>query len=104
MLHVKCFLIPVTYFLVISCSFHKIVPPPSGTIGNDTMQLILTDLTLDEAALNNAVLNDTVKKINVLAKYNVSLQRFDSSFAYYSQNPKILKEIYGKVLENLNKK
>ena len=68
------------------------------------MQLILTDLTLTEAALNNAVLNDTVKKVDILAKYHVSLQRFDSSFVYYSRNPTKLKEIYSKVLEKLNSK
>jgi hypothetical protein len=42
--------------------------------------------------------------MNVFAKYRISAQRFDSSFTYYSQNPTKLKEIYAKVLENLNSK
>ena len=87
-----------------SCSYNKITPPPQGTIAKDSMQLIITDLTLLEATLNNVVLDDTVKKINVLSKYHISSQRFDSSFAYYSRNPQILKELYTKVLENLNGK
>lgn len=68
------------------------------------MLRIITDLTIAEAALNGAIPNDTLKKVNVLENYKVSLQRFDSSFTYYTQNPKKLKEIYAKVLENLNKK
>jgi len=68
------------------------------------MELILTNLTVTEAALNNGIPSDTVKKTNVLANYNISVPRFDSSFTYYTQNPKKLKEIYAKVLEDLNKK
>ena len=68
------------------------------------MELILTNLTIAEAALNNGIATDTVKKINVLATYNITVPRFDSSFAYYTKNPKKLKEIYAKVLEDLNKK
>ncbi len=90
--------------IILSCSFSKVIPPPAGTIGNDTMQLIITDLSLLEAALNNGVPNDTLKKINVLEKYHISPQRFDSSFTYYSHNPTKLKEVYAKVLENLNSK
>lgn len=100
----QLFILSSIFLTLSSCYFYKAPPPPPGTIDNDTMQLIITDLTLHEAALNNAVLNDTVKKINVLAKYHISFQRFDSSFAYYSRNPKILKDIYSKVLENLNRK
>ncbi|HXD93292.1 MAG TPA: DUF4296 domain-containing protein [Bacteroidia bacterium] len=91
-------------FLLTNCYFKKEIKPPVNLIGADSMELILTNLTITEAALNTGVANDTVKKINVLANYNISLQRFDSSFSYYTQNPKKLKEIYAKVLEDLNKK
>ena len=104
MLRAKCYLLPAVCFLFVSCSFSKVIPPPPGTIGNDTMQLIITDLSLLESALNANVLNDTTKKMNVLEKYHISPQRFDSSFTYYSHNPTKLKEIYAKVLENLNSK
>jgi len=90
--------------LLTNCYFKKEINPPADLINADSMELILTNLTITEVALNNGIANDTVKKINVLANYNISLQRFDSSFTYYSQNPKKLKEIYAKVLEDLNKK
>ena len=92
-----CFLLP-------NCYFKKEIKPPVDLIGADSMELILTNLTIAEAALNNGVPSDTLKKVNVLANYNISVPRFDSSFAYYTQNPKKLKEIYAKVLEDLNKK
>ena len=77
---------------------------PVSLIPQDTMLLLITDLTLTEAALNTPIINDTVRKMNVLANYKISPLRFDSSFTYYTENPKKLKAIYTKVLENLNKK
>lgn len=103
-LFLQFFTFSFSFLIIPSRSFNKVLPPPSGTIGSDTMQLIITDLTLTEAALNNGVLNDTLKKINVLTKYHISIQRFDSSFTYYSHNPTKLKDIYTNVLEKLNKK
>jgi hypothetical protein len=99
-----CLLVLVCFFLLPNCAFKKEIKPPADLIGADSMELILTNLTITEAALNNGVANDTLKKINVLANYNISGPRFDSSFAYYTKNPKKLKEIYAKVLEDLNKK
>jgi hypothetical protein len=91
-------------FLLANCHFKKEIKPPANLIGADSMELILTNLTLTEAALNSGITADTLRKINVLANYNISLSRFDSSFTYYTKNPKKLKEIYAKVLEDLNKK
>jgi hypothetical protein len=68
------------------------------------MEHIITDLTITEAALNTGSPNDTLKRISVLADYKISRQRFDSSFTYYSKNPQKLKDMYAKVLENLNRK
>jgi hypothetical protein len=102
----KAFYLLITaYFLLFtSCSFKKKIVPPVDLINKDTMGLIITDLTITEAALSNGLVSDTLKKLNVLSDYHISVQRFDSSFKYYSENPKKLKEVYAKVLENLNKK
>ena len=99
------YLLLTTYcFLLTACSFKKEIKPPVDLIDKDTMGLIITDLTITEAALNNGLITDTLKKVNVLSDYHISIQRFDSSFSYYSKNPKKLKEVYARVLENLNKK
>jgi hypothetical protein len=92
------------FLFLTNCSFRKEIKRPANLISADTMEFIITDLTLTEAALNTGLPNDTVRKINVLTKYNINLQRFNSSFEYYTQNPRKLKDIYAKVLEDLNKK
>lgn len=99
----------LTIFVVVlfsfSCSYKKEIKKPAGLIEEDKMVLILSDLSLTEAALNNNPLPvDSLKQVNVLKSYEVSRQAFDSSFYYYSQDPPKLKEIYGKVLENLNRR
>ena len=98
------YLFIVFCFLFLSCTFKKEMKAPVSLIPQDTMLLLITDLTLTEAALNTPIINDTVRKMNVLANYKISPLRFDSSFTYYTENPKKLKAIYIKVLENLNKK
>ncbi|MHB8258743.1 MAG: DUF4296 domain-containing protein [Bacteroidia bacterium] len=98
--HLKYLMLPVIC-LMLSCSFKKEIPPPPGTIGKDTMQRILTDLSLSESILNNGTIKDTLS-IDILSKYYISRQRYDSSFTYYTQSPTELKEIYTQVLENLN--
>ena len=100
----KFLLFNSVFLLFADCSFRKEIKRPANLISADTMELIITDLTLTEAALNAGIPNDTIKKINVLSRYNISSNRFSSSFAYYTQNPKKLKNIYAKVLEDLNKK
>src|ERR1700748_2809971 len=92
----RIFFLPLASYLLLltSCSFKKEIPPPSNLISADTMEFILVDLTMNEAALNSCIPNDTLKKVNVLANYKISLQRFDTSFAYYTQNPQKLKDIY----------
>jgi len=99
-----CLLLTIYCLLLTNCSFRKEIKRPPNLISADTMEFIITDLTLTEAALNTGISNDTVRKINVLTKYNINLQRFNASFAYYTQNPRKLKAIYAKVLEDLNKK
>jgi len=90
--------------LFTNCSFKKDIAPPADLISADTMEFILVDLTINEAALNSGIPNDTLKKINVLSNYKISLQRFDTSFTYYTKNPQKLKDIYTNVLEDLNQK
>ncbi|HEX7413856.1 MAG TPA: DUF4296 domain-containing protein [Bacteroidia bacterium] len=97
----KFLIFNLSVLILSSCSFKKDVPPPPGTIGKDTMQLIITDLSISEAILNNGLIKDTLS-IDVLSKYHISRSRYDSSFAYYTQNPTKLKVIYTQVLENLN--
>ena len=98
------FILNFSFLIFTNCSFKKDIAPPADLISADTMEFILVDLTINEAALNSGIPNDTLKKINVLANYKISRQRFDTSFTYYTKNPQKLKDIYTNVLEDLNQK
>ena len=90
-----------------SCSPNKENPPPADLINEKEMALVISDLTLSEAALTGqplAAFNDTLKKINVLKEHKLSNERFLSSFKYYSENPAKLKSIYSEVLVILGDK
>jgi len=99
------FLLLTFYFLLFTgCSFKEDSPPPPGLINESEMALVISDLTLSEAALNTEPLagfNDTLKRINVLKEHNLNNEQFLASFKYYSENPKKLKSIYTEVLDIL---
>lgn len=104
---------PIIFFVILyfvfltffSCSYKKEVPPPPDLIDQKEMAQVISDITISEAILTNeplAILNDTLKKINVLKEHKVSQAQFLSSMKYYSENPEKLVDIYAEVLEILN--
>ena len=100
------FVLLTSYLVLLSCSFKKETPPPPDLIDEKEMALVISDLTLSEAALNAeplASFNDTLKRINVLREHHLNNERFLSSFKYYSENPKKLQGIYLDVLAILEK-
>ena len=105
---VYSFLIFNSAFIILSsCSFKKVNPPPPNLIDESKMALVISDVTIAEAALNNeplASFNDTLKKLNVLKEHNVSSQQFLLSMKYYAENPQKLKDIYAEAAKILDKK
>jgi len=102
------FLILHSAFCILqSCSPKNENPPPPDLIEEKEMVLVITDLTLSEAALVGEPLsgfNDTLKRINVLKEHDLSHERFLSSFKYYTEHPQQLKSIYKDVLKVLEEK
>src|ERR1700739_3127270 len=95
------------FLIFFSCSFKKETPPPPDLIDENKMALVISSITITEAALNNeplASFNDTLKKINILKEYKISNAQFLLSMKYYSEHPKKLKDIYAEASEILNKK
>lgn len=69
------------------------------------MVALLADLSLAEAALGSeplAAFNDTLSNINVLKEHGAGRERFLTSFRYYTEHPKELRNIYAKVLARLD--
>src|ERR1700757_392538 len=106
---------PIIFFVILyfvfliffSCSYRKPTTPPPDLIDENKMALVISDITISEAALTNeplASFNDTLKKLNVLKEYKISSAQFLSSMKYYAETPVKLKDIYAEATEILTKK
>ncbi|MGZ4035759.1 MAG: DUF4296 domain-containing protein [Bacteroidia bacterium] len=96
--------------LVVSCSQNKTVSIPDFVLPEDKMAEVMVDVHLLEATLNiNTFSRDKITKGNmapatdVLKKHGITKKQYDESFAFYSQNPQLLSEVYLKVLNDLSK-
>lgn len=81
---------------------------PLEVLPEDKMAAILTDVHLIEGAkTGRKIMGDTLfietYYAKVFSKHNTNLEDFNTSFEYYSRNPKIMNGIYERVVENLNK-
>jgi hypothetical protein len=103
-------LILVGVFTITSCSKKEKntdQSTPKGIINQQTMALIAAELSMLESAraLNLLTKIDSTKNETVLPdipkfqeaifkKYGTTKAQYDSSFNYYSKNPKLLMEIF----------
>lgn len=87
---------------------HK--PAPADLIARDTMVMLLKDLSLIEAHIQNEYLH--VSKFQktmimsgdkVLEKYHVSRDRLNASMDYYGARQTEMQSIYTEILDSLNK-
>ena len=93
--------------LLISCSGRKETTIPAEILGKEKMTAILTDIHLVEGAkLGRRIMGDTVLADvyyqKVFEKYEVSQEKFEESFNFYSDHPDIMDKLYDQVIENLN--
>lgn len=86
------------------------VKVPAGIIPPDTLVLVLTDFHLAEAALaekkvqqQNTVAYSSLYYALLFQKYAISYHRFNASMEFYSAHPKLYRETYDKVLEELSR-
>lgn len=84
---------------------------PEGTIPEDRMVSLLTDVHLTDGALYTVPqISDSLYKFGtekyaaVFKKYHTTGKQFTSSFKYYSAQPEQLVEIYTKVAANIQAK
>lgn len=82
---------------------------PDDLIPNDTLVMLLKDLTLIESHIQMKYINvstykETMKRSGqlVLDKYNISRKRFESSMDYYGTRQLEMQAIYAQVLDSLN--
>lgn len=106
------FYIVVVLFFLVSCqpALEKI-NKPENLIDKDTFTLVLTDMMLLEAYVQNKYKNVT-KYYNLIQnsskeifkKYNVDSLSYANSMDYYGQKQEILKEIYIEIQNKVNVK
>lgn len=99
-------LLPLLFILLCGCSSD---PKPDGIIDTATMTAFLTEAHLiesydfiavqphrDSLAPRTAAATDSL-----LNKYGITAADYDSSLSYYLLHPKILEDIYSRVVNNL---
>jgi hypothetical protein len=95
-------------FIFASCKEKDEVQRPDDLLTQDEMVAVLTDIHLIEGARTGLVImGDSVGGVNehykaFFVKHNVTQAQYDSSFVYYSKNPKVFDKIYERVIENLS--
>jgi len=103
-------LLTITILLIVfACNKKTKYNESNFIIPPDTMVNIIKDIHLAEAYIaymqttNSNTQNITINTYNnLLKKHNISKQQLDSNLKYYANNPILLKEIYQKVVNELN--
>jgi hypothetical protein len=101
----------MTIVILLSCSDGvKGFKEPEDLIPRDTMVMILKDLTLIEAHVQNKFNSvDQYRETmllsgnNIIEKYSVTRSRLDRSMDYYGSRQEVLAGIYSEILDSLNR-
>jgi hypothetical protein len=104
---IKYFII-LTMLTFFSCSNSDDLVP-EGVLDKDDMIVVMAEIELTQALIK--LKSSTIDTINerqlyneVYIEYNISEEEFNNSLNHYCKDPALLKEMYGKVIENLTKK
>lgn len=100
------------FALFTACAGDKEQSIPDTVMGKEQMAKVMVDIHLLEASMNlnaynpqrvlvaeNAVQFD----VDVLKKNNISRSKYEESFQFYSQHPRLLSEVYELVLNELSR-
>jgi hypothetical protein len=99
------------FFLVLySCSTRVNVPEEFPQ--EDSMAVILADIYIMEATMGQSqqyMMRGNEEELlkfykDVFIKHNLTKQGYDTAFAWYSEHPDLLSEVYDKVISILNEK
>jgi hypothetical protein len=98
----------VLVLVTVSCGIEGDKAPES-IIPGDIMVKVITEIELTQALLKLKIANqDTVNQKQLFnetfKEFGVSEDEFNNSLKYYCQDPKLLEEIYVKVINNISKK
>jgi hypothetical protein len=95
--------------LFFGCTDGYEVVIPDHILSKEKMAEVMLDIHLIEATLNlNAgnVNKDAVEgklSFDVFKKHNISREKYEESYTFYTENPDAMKEVYDIVLKELSK-
>ena len=85
--------------------------PPVEVLTRDRFENVLLEAQLIEARMNHEVVVAHVNAIpaeqyyaEMFVKEGTTKEEFQRSFAYYSEHPEVMRSIYERVLEELNRR
>ena len=81
---------------------------PEGVIVKDKMVEVMTEIELTQALVKLNSFEEAIDEQqlydDVFTSFNTSQEIFNKSLEHYCKDPKLLMEMYAKVIENLTKK
>lgn len=95
--------------LLVSCQNRGelIAEKPADVLTQETMVSIMTDIHIVEGAkVGRKIMGDTLNIDSyynkIYDKHGTEKEIFEKSFTYYTENPKLMDQIFEKVIEKLN--
>lgn len=107
----KRFIFFLFIIILSACSSNdKQVKIPENILSKGEMAAVMVDIHLLEASLNissygrdQVVMNNINPNSDILKKNNITKEKFEESFVFYSENPVLFSEVYQLVLNELSK-
>lgn len=106
------FILFIGILISTSCELEqKEIIIPNYVISQDSMVQILADVHIQESMINRYNQEGRYMKMNpvkqyqlIFDKYNISKERYDTSYHFYLDNPSLMNKIYENVVIELTKK
>ena len=100
--------IPIILFTLFACN-EAVETIPDNVLSKEDMVSVMVDVQLIEAALSINQSEEAKETAyynydSVLKQHNLSKEKFDESFKYYSEHPELMEQIYEEMLSELSKR
>jgi len=107
---IKTIVYVISSFVLLSCSTRVNVPKEFPQ--EDSMAVILADIYFMEATMGQSheyMMRGNEEELlkfykDIFEKHDITKQRYDTVFAWYSEHPELLSEVYDKVISILNER
>ena len=101
--------LPLFLLLTLFACNEAVETIPDNVLSKEDMVSVMVDIQLIEAALSINQSEEAKETAyynydSVLKQHNLSKEKFDESFKYYSEHPELMEQIYEEMLSELSKR